>query len=134
MPTLPHYKVVAAIIEYGGKFLCVQKGESRYAYLSHCYEFPGGKMEPGETPGQALVREIREELDLDIVVLEPLSPVHHEYPEFSIELIPFLCRTGSPTITLREHIDYMWLSVDELHSLNWAAADVPVVRELEGRY
>ena len=81
-----HYHVVAAVIEVDGKVLCMQRGVTRYPYTSHLWEFPGGKIEPGETPQQALHRELIEEMDLDVEVHERLAVVTHDYPDFTITL------------------------------------------------
>ncbi|MGV3765018.1 MAG: (deoxy)nucleoside triphosphate pyrophosphohydrolase [Chitinophagaceae bacterium] len=130
----PHYKVVAAVIEHNGKFLCMQKGKSKYPYLSNTFEFPGGKIEAGETPEAALVREVMEELNLAIVVGSSLEVIHHQYPDFSIDLLPFRCTAATNTITLNEHVSFQWLEASALPSLHWAAADVPIVQAVVHGY
>lgn len=97
------------------------------------WEFPGGKAEPGEDEQQAIVREIKEELQLDIEVVARLDPVEHDYPAFRIRLIPFLARVTGGTLALEEHRDARWVSADELGRYDWAPADLPIVRQMETR-
>lgn len=108
----------------------MQKGVTKYAYTSHKFEFPGGKIELGETPQEALVRELREEMDYDVCVEKELVTVHHQYPDFSLELTAFLCSVSSPEFTLKEHASFRWVTREELSSLDWAAADVGIVQVL----
>lgn len=124
-------EVVAAIIENQEKILCVQRGENKLDYISKKYEFPGGKIEAGETKNQAIVREIKEELDMDIEAVKLLLTVDHDYPDFKIKMHGILCKSNSNDLTLTEHIDYKWLSKNELSSLDWAAADIPIVDMLK---
>lgn len=124
-------KVVAAVILHEGKILCALKGNHKYEYLSNKYEFPGGKVEQNETPEQAIAREIYEELNLDIKVKKHLITVSHEYPNFKIELITFLCETTTTNkLIIQEHKNIEWLNSSELLSLDWAAADLPIVNYL----
>lgn len=128
---MKHYEVVAAVIIHQQKFLCVQRGDGKYNYVSRKYEFPGGKVEPNETEKQALQREIGEELSMEIEVGEKLITVEHTYPDFHITMHTYLCTCTIPDLVLSEHIDYKWLSQNELRALDWAAADVPIVDKLE---
>ena len=123
-------EVVAAIIVFNNKILCVQRGENKYEYISKKYEFPGGKMELGELKNQAIKREILEELNMQIEVEEEYLTVTHHYPDFIIVMHSFICACASPILTLTEHIDYKWLSANELSTLDWAAADIPIVEKL----
>jgi len=128
MTNKKHYEVVAAVIEQAGRYLCVQHGATRYAYTSGKWEFPGGKVEAGETEPQALAREIGEELAMAVSVGRHLVTVRHDYPDFSIALSAYLCRPAGEGFTLREHIAARWLRADELETLDWAAADLGIVR------
>lgn len=122
--------VVGAVIRSEDKVLCAQRG-TRGA-LAGLWEFPGGKIEPGETARQALEREIAEELRCVIEVGEPLTTTEHEYDFGIVSLTTFHCRLldGSPTLT--EHMDVRWLSPDRLAEVEWAPADIPAVRLLAG--
>ncbi len=118
-----HYNVVAAVIVVDGRVLCMQRGLTRYPYTSHLWEFPGGKIEPGETPQQALHRELLEEMDLDVEVHEMLATVTHDYPDFTITLAAYRCTSSSTAFTMREHAASRWLPWSELMSIPWCAAD-----------
>ncbi|MDA7864767.1 (deoxy)nucleoside triphosphate pyrophosphohydrolase [bacterium] len=122
--------VVAAIIEHSSEILAVQRGCSKFDYLSGKFEFPGGKVEEAERPEQALHREIREELLLDITILDEFVTVHYEYPDFEVNIQCFRCATTKRDLTLTEHISQCWLPVIELPVLDWAAADIPIVDKL----
>ena len=123
-------EVVAAVIFREGKVLCVQRPKHTKEYKSLKWEFPGGKVEVGESREEALVREIREELSVDIEVSEFLMTVEHTYPDFHLSMHVFKCVLDQGEITLNEHVAFKWLSIDELDQLDWAAADVPVVKSL----
>ena len=123
-------EVVAAIIQNNNQILCVQRGPSKYAYVSHKYEFPGGKVEVGETKEQAIIREIKEELHIDIINPQFYLTVEHTYADFAIVMHSFLCVTETQQLTLTEHIDAKWLKNSELELLDWAEADVPIVKKL----
>jgi 8-oxo-dGTP diphosphatase len=122
--------VVAAIIINNNKILCVQRGENKLDYISKKFEFPGGKIEIGETKEEGIIREVLEELNMTIIPFEEFLTVNHQYPDFNLTLHSFLCSTDNPTVTLSEHIDYKWLNKEELLNLDWAAADLPIVAEL----
>ncbi|MEK9998128.1 MAG: (deoxy)nucleoside triphosphate pyrophosphohydrolase [Cryomorphaceae bacterium] len=123
-------QVVAAVLFWEGKVLCVQRTEHEKEYVSLKWEFPGGKVEVGESREDALVREIREELSVDIEVSEFLMTVEHTYPDFHLTMHVFKCILDQGEITLNEHVALKWLSIDELDQLDWAAADIPVVEFL----
>jgi 8-oxo-dGTP diphosphatase len=122
-----HHHVVAAVIEVDGRVLCMQRGVTRYNYTSHLWEFPGGKVEPGETPQQALHRELMEEMELDVEVHELLATVTHDYPDFTITLEAYRCTAATREFVMREHAASRWLAWDELDSLPWCAADERLV-------
>lgn len=119
--------VAAAVIKDGDKILCVQRSSNKLAYISEKWEFPGGKIEPNETIEETVVREIKEELNLTIKPKSLLIQVDHIYPDFRLVMDTFLCEITYGAIELNEHIDHAWLTKDKLRSLDWAAADVPIV-------
>jgi 8-oxo-dGTP diphosphatase len=123
-------EVVAAVIQNNNQILCVQRGPSKYDYVSRKYEFPGGKVEAGETKEQAIIREVKEELHIDIINPQFYLTVEHTYPDFAIVMHSFLCVTETQQLTLTEHIDAKWLKNSELEFLDWAEADVPIVKKL----
>jgi 8-oxo-dGTP diphosphatase len=123
-------EVVAAIISYNKKILCVQRSAGKYDYISFKYEFPGGKIEANESAKEALQREIKEELHMEIDVKDNFLTVHHQYPDFFLTMDSFLCTCNDPIIKLEVHVDFKWLTPDELSTLNWAAADIPIVKKL----
>ena len=123
-------QVVAAVIFQNDKVLSVQRTEHDKEYVSLKWEFPGGKVEVDESREEALVREIREELSVDIEVSEFLMTVKHTYPDFHLTMHVFKCVLDQGEITLNEHVALKWLSIDELNQLDWAAADIPVVKSL----
>lgn len=118
--------VTCAIVEEGGKVLVAQRSASMVQPLK--WEFPGGKVEPGESEKDCLVRECREELDLEVEVLERLEPSTHRYaPDQNLVLIPFRCKRVAGILKLREHADARWLAPEDLRELDWAAADIPIL-------
>jgi 8-oxo-dGTP diphosphatase len=127
---MKHIEVVAAIIIDDNKILCVQQNENKLPYISKKYEFPGGKMEAGETKEDTIKREISEELNMQIMVQNEFLTVTHQYPDFFITMHSFICNCKNPELTLTEHIDLKWLKTDELAHLDWAAADIPIVNKL----
>ena len=127
MTVRKHYNVVAAVIEVGGRVLCMQRGVTRYSYTSHLWEFPGGKIEPGETPEQALHRELLEEMNMDVEVHELLATVTHDYPDFTITLAAYRCTAADRDFVMREHAASRWLPWNELPSLDWCAADARLI-------
>ena len=130
--SMKHLEVVAAIILYDMKVLCVQRGQHKLEYISEKYEFPGGKVEPNETNEEAIRREINEELQMNIEVISYFMTVEHQYQDFSITMKCFKCSCETDKVVLTEHINYQWLPVEELKSLDWAAADIPIVQNLIG--
>ncbi|MGK0372378.1 MAG: 8-oxo-dGTP diphosphatase [Glaciecola sp.] len=123
-------EVVAGIVVNEGEILCTQRGESKLSYISKKYEFPGGKIEPSESSEAALARELKEELLMDVEVKQHYMTVNHQYADFKIVLHAFICHVDSRELTLTEHLDATWLSAEYLDSLDWAAADIPVVEKL----
>jgi 8-oxo-dGTP diphosphatase len=119
--------VTCAIIENGSRILVVQRSEEMSLPLK--WEFPGGKIENCESEEECIVREIKEELNLDIEVSKRLNSSFFDYPNISIELIPFLAKQVGGRIKLNEHADFKYLAKDDLLNLDWAEADIPIVKE-----
>ena len=121
-------RVVAAIIHKDGKIFATQRG---YGAYKDYWEFPGGKIEAGETPEQALVREIREELATTIQIERFLTTVEYDYPEFHLSMDCFICTIVQGELDLLEHESACWLSPDHLRDVNWLPADLLVVERLK---
>lgn len=97
------------------------------------WEFPGGKIETGETAEECLIREIKEELNIEIEITGSLSPNDHQYPNKLIRLIPFICRQTCGDLALKEHAEYKWVDDKDLLDLDWAEADIPIVEQYLSR-
>jgi 8-oxo-dGTP diphosphatase len=124
-PVKPHIHVACAIIEHDGKILAAQRSETMNMPLK--WEFPGGKLESGETPEACLVREVREELTIGIDICRALPCATHAYETFTVTLYPFVCTPGDGTMTLIEHRDIAWLKPEQMLTLDWAEADLPII-------
>lgn len=122
---MKHIEVVGAVIVQDGKILCAQRGKRGNLPLT--WEFPGGKVEPNETPENALQREIREELQCVVDVGEQITTTVHEYDFATISLTTFYCTLIKGTPRLTEHTALTWLSPADLQTLEWAPADIPAV-------
>lgn len=118
-------EVVSAVIKKDNKIFCAQRNLSKS--MGGKWEFPGGKIEEGETREEALGREIKEELDSDIVVDKYLMTIEHDYPTFHITMHAYLCTLVKGELILKEHNDSAWLSKEGLLELDWADADKPIV-------
>ncbi len=129
---MKHLEVVAGIIVNDGKILCMQRNKGKYDYVSYKFEFPGGKIEDGETRPEALMRELREEMELDTNITESdfFLTVEHSYPDFSITMHSFICRVKTDKFIRKEHVDHKWLRPSELSILDWAEADKPIVEKI----
>ncbi len=123
--------VTAAIIERDGLVFCARRSPGRH--LSGYWEFPGGKIETGETPEQSLIRELKEELNLTCRILGYFATNHHHYTDKTIELTAFNVAIMGGDLRLTDHDSYRWLAIDELQSLTWAPADIPFVTLLQSR-
>ena len=125
-------EVSAAIITNGSEILCFQKGWNKHEYLSNRFEFPGGKLEPSESPEEALIRELKEELDYDATsrTLTFYRDIDYDYSDFSVKLHYFIIHDPDPILKLKEHIDARWRSLDDIEDLNWAGADLELVKVL----
>ncbi|NGZ74977.1 (deoxy)nucleoside triphosphate pyrophosphohydrolase [Saccharibacillus alkalitolerans] len=126
-----HIHVVGAVIVENGKILCAQRGNTKA--LPYKWEFPGGKIEEGETPQEALKREIGEEMNCTVEIGEFIETTVHEYDFGFVHLSTFYCSLieGRPTLT--EHVDIQWLAAEALGELDWAPADVPAVEKIKER-
>ncbi len=123
-------EVVAAVIHFKNEILCVQRPENKLDYISKKFEFPGGKIESGETQKEALERELREELDIKPRISDLFLTVVHTYPDFELTMHSYTCFTESKDLKLNEHISALWLKKDNLQNLDWAEADIPIVNKL----
>ena len=121
-------EVAAAIIIKDNKLLGTQRG---YGDYKDWWEFPGGKLEPGETGEEALAREIGEELEAEVKVGRLFCTVEHDYPKFHMKMYCYLCELVSEEITLTEHEAARWLAADELDSVKWLPSDVAIVEKLK---
>ena len=123
-------KVVAAIIINNNKVFATQRG---YGEFKDGWEFPGGKIESGETPQEALIREIKEELDTEIEVKDYLKTVEYDYPEFHLSMDCFFCVIKSGELVLKEHEAAKWLTAETLDSVDWLPADKGVIEEIRNK-
>jgi 8-oxo-dGTP diphosphatase len=121
-------EVVAAVIQHKGRIFATQRG---YGEFKDGWEFPGGKMEPNETPQQALRREIKEELDTDIEVKDLIDTIDYDYPTFHLTMHCFWCTVKSGKLELLEHEDAKWLTKEELESVDWLPADLQLISKIQ---
>ncbi len=121
-------EVVAAIIKADDKIFATQRG---YGEFKDMWEFPGGKMEAGETPEAALIREIKEELSADIAVDKFVCTVEHDYPAFHLTMHNYLCHVVSGHLELLEHEAAKWLDIEHIDSVNWLPADLKILPQLK---
>ncbi|MDR1856058.1 MAG: (deoxy)nucleoside triphosphate pyrophosphohydrolase [Desulfovibrio sp.] len=120
-------RVVGAIIVDGERILATQRGGGEFAGM---WEFPGGKIEPGESPEEALVREIREELDAEIAIRGYFDTAEHDYPTFHLSMRCYLCTLPGGAVSLREHSAAKWVGRSDAENLPWLPADLPILRGL----
>lgn len=120
--------VVAAIIKSNNRIFATQRAHGSFA---GGWEFPGGKIEPGETPEEALVREIREELDTEIAVGELFETVEYDYPTFHLSMRCYWCSVVSGELELKEHAAARWLSKEELFDVAWLPADIELIKKIQ---
>jgi 8-oxo-dGTP diphosphatase len=125
-----HVKVAAALLFENGKIFATKRGDSPYAYVAHKFEFPGGKIEEGERGEDAVKRELKEELDLDVDVGGLYACHTFEYPDFIITLSVYECEMRSHFI-LKEHESYAWITPADLKEEEWAPADADILGSLK---
>ena len=125
---MKHIEVVAAIIQRDGAYFATQRG---YGEFEGMWEFPGGKIEPGESRDVALKREIQEELGVDIAIENILCTTEYDYPSFHMTMHCYLCSIASGDIELREHKSALWLTSDRLDDVAWLPADKEVIDKLK---
>lgn len=121
-------EVVAAIIKHEDRILTTQRG---YGEFRGFWEFPGGKIEAGETPHEALIREIKEELNIDILVGDLAGTIEYDYPEFHLTMHCFICTFLSGELQLNEHEDLKWLTKETLNSVTWLPADITLINKIK---
>lgn len=123
-------RVVAAIIVHDNKIFATQRG---YGEFSGGWEFPGGKIEENETPEEAIKREILEELDSEIEVVDLFDTVEYDYPNFHLSMDCFICKIKSGDLVLKEHMNAKWLTKENLHSVDWLPADEGLIGKIRER-
>ena len=120
-------RVVAAVIRKGNRIFATQRG---YGEFKDGWEFPGGKIEPGETPQEALVREIREELETEIRVGDLIDTIEYDYPAFHLSMDCFWCEIVEGSLELKEHEAAKWLDRESLYTVDWLPADVGLIEKI----
>jgi len=124
-------KTVAGVIKNNkGEILCTLRDKGKYDYVSYKWEFPGGKVEEGETQQQALTRELHEELDINVKIGDFFYQVEHDYPDFHLSMAVYECELLSEDMRMNVHKDIKWVCPQDMMSLDWAAADIPVAKEI----
>ena len=123
-------RVVAAVIVSEGKVFATQRG---YGEFKDGWEFPGGKIEAGETPEEALAREIREELDIEINMGEFIDTIEYDYPNFHLSMDCFWCSIKDGKLTLKEHEAAKWLNLQTIDSVEWLPADITLIDKIKKR-
>ena len=124
---MKHVEVVAAVIRRGDEIFATKRG---YGDMKGGWEFPGGKMEKGESKEEALVREIREELDSEILVKDYIATVEYDYPRFHLTMHCFFCELKEGELILKEHEDARWLTLDTLEDVAWLPADLLILDQV----
>ncbi len=125
-----HVQVAAALLFEAGKIFAAKRGDSPYPYVAHKFEFPGGKIEEGERGEDAVARELKEELDLEVAVGGLYAKHTYEYPDFIITLSLYECEMRS-AFSLKEHESYAWIAPKDLKTEEWAPADADILESLK---
>ncbi len=126
--SVPPLRVCCAVLIKNGRVFAARRGRNARHALQ--WEFPGGKVEEGESDEQCLHRELKEELKMEVSIIRQMPGVKHIYDTFEIELIPFLCEQINQTITAKEHEETAWFSQDEMNQVSWSAADKVLVARI----
>ena len=118
--------VAGVIKNQNGEILCTLRDQGKYDYVSFKWEFPGGKIEEGETNEETLTRELHEELDIDVKIENFFYQVEHDYPDFHLSMAVYECELISTEMKMNVHKGLKWLAPKDIMTLDWAAADIPV--------
>ena len=124
--------VAGVIVNKEGEILCTKRDVGKYEYVSLKWEFPGGKVEEGETQEQTLERELREELEIKVEIQDFFYQVEHDYPDFHLSMAVYKCKFNEQHISMNVHKDIQWVKPENLMNLDWAAADLPVAKKIFG--
>ncbi len=124
------FNIVAAIIEYEDKILCMQRGKDKHEYTSFKWEFRGGKIEEGETKENALRREILEEMDLQVKIQNHFCDIHYRYPDFVLNMNCYKCSVSKKELKLNVHNYFKWLNKYDFKEMYWALVDKPIIDKL----
>lgn len=122
--------IAGVILNEKNQILCTLRDKSKFEYVSYKWEFPGGKVEQGETQHQTLKRELMEELGINVEIGDFFYQVEHDYPDFHLSMTLFKCKLIDKELTLNVHKDIKWLDAKDIMSLDWAEADIPVAKEI----
>ncbi|MBO5884439.1 MAG: (deoxy)nucleoside triphosphate pyrophosphohydrolase [Clostridia bacterium] len=122
--------VAGVILNNENKLLCTLRDQGKYDYVSFKWEFPGGKVEEGETEVQTLQRELMEELEIEVDVKNFFYQVEHDYPDFHLSMAMYLCKLKTQDMKMNVHKGLKWLDAKEIMTLDWAQADVPVAKKI----
>jgi 8-oxo-dGTP diphosphatase len=125
---MKNIEVVAAVIKKGDKIFITRRG---YGDFIDMWEFPGGKIESGESREEALIREIKEELELDINIVDSLTTVEYDYPNFHLTMHCFICSISGGELSLNAHNDAKWCTIEDLDNQKWVPADILVIDALK---
>ena len=126
--------VAGVIKNENGEILCTLRDQGKYDYVSFKWEFPGGKVEEGETNEQTLTRELHEELEIDVEIENFFYQVEHDYPDFHLSMAVFECKLISKEMKMNVHKGIKWLKPNDMMTLDWAAADIPVAELIVEKY